>query len=222
MPCPVCEISFDGETCPQCDPGLVGKFLALEPGSLSRPSPCRPAHGLNAGRAADLRRAILTEDSALADSTWLVILRGLHGSSAQERALHAACWDAYGFFLDHAARSDEGRRAHQRATTARKDPSDLKRKQEAGTESSSAAALRRVYSDDFYHPDAEAVQRVQAELDRQLAVQARREKVLESGQPVPGWLGGRSGGRHPGRPDGRLGRRLGLGLEPAHGLNGER
>jgi hypothetical protein len=190
MPCPVCEISFESETCPQCDPGLVEKFLAMEPGSypaIAMP----PAHGLNAGRAADLRRAILSNDVNLADHTWLVILRGLHGSSAQERALHADCWDAYGFFLDHAGRSDEGRRAHQRAATARKDPSDLKRKQEAGTESSSAAALRRVYSDDFYHPDAEAVQRVQAELDRQLAAQARREKILKvGGLSFAGLVGG--------------------------------
>ncbi len=183
MPCPVCETSFDGAACPNCDGAFVGKFVGLDPQAypgIAMP----PARGLNPGRAADLRRAMLTDDAALADATWLVIIRGLHGTSSSDRALQAQCWDAYGFFLDHQGRSDDGRRAHQRAATARKDPSELKRKQEGVAESrlgSSSESLRRLHSDEYHQPDPEAVKRVQEELERQLAAQARRAKVLKVG-----------------------------------------
>ncbi len=157
--------------------------MALQAGSypaIAMP----PAQGLNAGRAADLRRAMLTDDIALADATWLVIIRGLHGTSAADRALQACCWDAYGFFLEHQGRTDEARRAHQRAATARKDPGQPKRKQDGVAEArlgASSESLRRLHSDEFHPPHPEAVRRVQEELDRQLAAQARRAKVLKVG-----------------------------------------
>ena len=194
MPCPICEHSLvDLNACPNCDPVLVERFNALDLGSypaIAMP----PMHGLNSGRAADLRRSILNGDAALADSTWLVILRGLHGVGAAERALQADCWDAYAFFLEHQGRTDEARRAHQRAATARKDPSELKRKQDGVAEArlgASADSLKRLHSDEYHQPDAEAVRRVQEELDRQLAAQARREKVMKvGGLSLAGLVGG--------------------------------
>jgi hypothetical protein len=143
-----------------------------------------PAHGLNAGLLAELRRATLTDDLAAADGTWTVILRGLHGIGASERQIQATCWDAYGFFLEHAGRADEARRAHQRAATARKDPSELKRKQDGVAEArlgSSAASLRRLHSDEYHQADPEAVKKVQAELERRLAQQARNMKIVKVG-----------------------------------------
>jgi hypothetical protein len=161
----------------------VARFVALEPGSypaLAMP----PSRGLSVSLIAELRRAILTEDLAAADGIWMVILRGLHGIGLEERQAQAACWDAYGFFLEHAGRADEARRAHQRAATARKDPSELKRKQDGVAEArlgSSAVSLKRLHSDEYHHVDPEAVKRVQAELDHQLAVQARNMKIVKVG-----------------------------------------
>lgn len=137
---------------------------------------------------------MLTGDVALADATWLVIIRGLHGTSAADRTLQSQCWDAYGFFLEHQGRHDEARRAHQRAATARKDPSELKRKQDGVAEArlgASSESLRRLHSDEYHQPDPEAVKRVQEELERQLNAQARRAKVLKVGAfSIAGIAGG--------------------------------
>jgi hypothetical protein len=183
VPCPVCETSFTGPACSLCEPGIVARFEAMQPGSypaLAMP----PAHGVNVSFAAELRRALLKDDLAAADATWMLVLRGLRGVSPSEREVHAGCWDAYGHFLEHAGREDEARRAHQRAVTARKDPSEMKRKLDGVAEArlgSSAASLRRLHSDEYHQADPEAVKRVQAELDRQLASQARNMKIVKVG-----------------------------------------
>jgi hypothetical protein len=131
---------------------------------------------------------------ALADSTWLVVIRGLHGTSSADRALQSQCWDAYGFFLERQGRHDDARRAHQRSATARKDPSELKRKQDGVAEArlgASSESLKRLHSDEYHQPDPEAVKRVQAELERQLQAQERRNKVLKVGAfSIAGIAGG--------------------------------
>jgi hypothetical protein len=143
-----------------------------------------PSSGINPALAAELRRALLSDDLSAAEGTWTVILRGLHGVGAAERQNQASSWEAYAAFLEQQGRTDEGRRARQRAATARKDPSELKRKQDGVAEArlgSSAASLKRLHAEEYHHVDDEAVRRVQAELERQLALQARNAKLIKVG-----------------------------------------
>jgi hypothetical protein len=194
MPCPLCEKSFTGPECPACEPELLQKLATLQPGTF--PGLVFPPQGLDPLKAAVLRRALLNENYVQAEAQWLVLLRGLRGGGAKERELHGNCWDAYAFLLEHLGRADEARRTHQRAASARKDPAELNRKSVgAGVAEArlggSAGAMRKLHQDEYHQPDAAALQKVHADLDRELARQERREKLLKvGGLSLAGLAGG--------------------------------
>jgi hypothetical protein len=193
--CGICELEQDGEekAC-QCSGADLDLYRAAAADLAVFPGSALPAVGLvNAGRARALRMDLLHGELHQAEASFLEILRGLRGHGKAERDAAAHYFDRLAALNDAQARPEDARRMRNRAEASRKDPTQLARKSEAvleGREHAMTMELKRI-QDGGDKPDLELRRQVQLELDRSLAAQERRSKVLKVGAfGMAGLMGG--------------------------------
>jgi hypothetical protein len=210
--CEICSSLLDLDRCPHCDGALRDRFRHLIPGEF--PATAMPAQdSLDLPLQGRLRRALLSGDLRGAEQAWDLALAGLRPIGPEGRARIGEAFDAVAALKEALGKPDEARRLRQRALSARKDPTDLRRKQKLdGGEQRFEHVQRNVFDEDT---DAarrnERIRAVEAELARQLELRERRERALK--RAALGGLAGAATGGVLGFPfvaGGALGAGLGL------------
>jgi hypothetical protein len=156
-----------------------------------------------------LRGHLERGDLQAADASFSGILASMRPFGAEGRLQLAAALEACAALKDRLDRPEEARRLRQRAASARKDPSELRRKQSGGPGQrwdEHAWVKAQVEEPDAGRPARIAA--VQRELEQQLRLQERRQRALKLGA---GGLAGLFSGPALGLPLG-LGGVLGAGL----------
>jgi hypothetical protein len=168
-----------------------------------------PAGSVSSGARELLRGHLERGDLQAADAAFSGILASMRPIGAEGRRQWAAALEACAALKERLERPEEARRLRQRAASARKDPSELRRKQgsDQGQRWDEHAWVKaQVEEPDAGRPDRIAA--VQRELDRQLRLQERRQRALKLGA---GGLAGLVSSPVLGLPIG-LGGALGAGL----------
>lgn len=181
--CEICLSELNEDTCAYCTELQRQRFRDLD---LTRfPGSAMPAEGwAQPSRLAALRRALLDNDLETADRLWTQALASLRPIGTDGRRQLADALDAMASLKEELGQTVEAGRLRQRAVSARKDPSELKRKQRVGDGKNSwdsHAAMKILSDDEDQEAKARRVESVRRELEAQIQRQEKRNRVLKAG-----------------------------------------
>lgn len=179
--CEICQSLLTEGHCHFCTDALRERFRHWETAAF--PFTAQPPVGaVEAQTLGRLRRSLLQGDFAAAETQWAAILAGLRPMGAAGRQQLGEALEALAVLKDHLGKSQEATRLRQRAQTARKNPSELRFKQtrdEAHRWDDHAWLKSQAPEEEAGR--AERIAAVEAELDRQLKLQDKRQRAFKLG-----------------------------------------
>lgn len=179
--CEICRSVLDDGRCPFCTDALRERFRQ-GPADAFPFTAQAPDGAVEAQTLGRLRRSLLQGDLQQAEQQWSQILAGLRPMGAAGRRQLGDALDACAALKEHLGKAAEAKRLRQRALTARKDPSELRFKQATdGAHHWDDHAWLRAQAPEEEAGRQERIAAVQAELERQMRLQERRQHALKLG-----------------------------------------